>query len=167
MDDLLAQPLAQPRMSAILLAGFAFVSMLLAAIGLYGVMASAVRSSMRELGVRAALGASPERLRRGVLSQALAVTGTGAIVGLVVALAASRLLTKLLFEVSPADPSVDGRLGGSAADRRARRRVCAGPPRDKGRPSTSTPIRIINNNSDWLLVTGAGYWLCSTNSRHQ
>jgi predicted permease len=104
MDELLAQPLAQPRMSAILLAGFAFVSILLAAIGLYGVMAASVRGSMRELGVRAALGASPERLRRGVLAQALAVTGTGAIVGLAVALAASRTLTKLLFEVSPADP---------------------------------------------------------------
>jgi len=104
MDDLIAKPLAQPRMSALLLAGFALVSMLLAAIGLYGVMASSVRGSMRELGVRAALGASPERLRRGVLTQALVVTGTGAVVGLVVALAASRLLTKLLFEVSPADP---------------------------------------------------------------
>ena len=104
MDDLLAQPLAQPRMSALLLAAFAFVSLLLAAIGLYGVMASSVRGSMRELGVRAALGASPERLRRGVLAQALAVTGAGALAGLVVALAASRLLTKLLFEVSPADP---------------------------------------------------------------
>ena len=104
MEDLMAQPLAQPRMSAVLLAGFAFVSMLLAAIGLYGVIASSVRGSMRELGVRAALGASPERLRRGVLAQALMVTGTGAVVGLVAALGASRLLTKLLFEVSPADP---------------------------------------------------------------
>jgi len=104
MDDLLAQPLAQPRMSAALLAGFALVSMLLAAIGLYGVMASAVRGSLRELGVRAALGASPERLRRGVLAQALMVTGSGALAGLVVALAASRLLTSLLYEVSPVDP---------------------------------------------------------------
>ncbi|HUQ84562.1 MAG TPA: ABC transporter permease [Gemmatimonadaceae bacterium] len=104
MADLIAKPLAQPRMSAVLLAGFAFVSLLLAAIGLYGVMASSVRASMRELGVRAALGASPERLRRGVLSQALTVTGVGAVVGLAVALASSRLLSKLLFEVSPADP---------------------------------------------------------------
>jgi ABC-type antimicrobial peptide transport system permease subunit len=59
---------------------------------------------MRELGVRAALGASPERLRRGVLTQALTVTGLGAVVGLAVALAASRLLTKLLFGIRPADP---------------------------------------------------------------
>lgn len=104
MDDLLAQPLAQPRLSALLLAGFAFVSLLLAAIGLYGVMASSVRSSMRELGVRAALGASPERLRRGVLQQALTVAGLGAVVGLAAAWASSRLLSALLFEVSPLDP---------------------------------------------------------------
>jgi ABC-type antimicrobial peptide transport system permease subunit len=104
MNQLLAQPLAQPRMSAVLLAGFALVSMLLAAIGLYGVMASSVRGNMRELGVRAALGASPERLRRGVLSQALTVTGIGAIVGLAVAFGTSQLLAKLLFQVSPADP---------------------------------------------------------------
>jgi putative ABC transport system permease protein len=104
MDDLLAQPLAQPRMSALLLAAFAFVSMLLAAIGLYGVMASSVRSGMRELGVRAALGASPARLRRGVLRQAMAVAGAGAVAGLVAALATSRVIAKLLYEVSPADP---------------------------------------------------------------
>jgi len=104
MDDLIAKPLAQPRMSALLLASFAFVSMLLAAIGLYGVMAASVRGSMRELGVRSALGASPERLRRGVLAQALTVTGAGAVVGIIAALAASQLLTKLLFEVSPVDP---------------------------------------------------------------
>lgn len=104
MEDLLAKPLAQPRLSAFLLGGFAFVSMLLAAIGLYGVMSSTVRGNMRELGVRAALGASPERLRRGVLAHALTVTGAGAAAGLVVALPSSRLLAKLLFEVSPADP---------------------------------------------------------------
>jgi len=67
-------------------------------------MAASVRGSMRELGVRSALGASPERLRRGVLAQALTVTGAGAVVGIIAALAASQLLTKLLFEVSPVDP---------------------------------------------------------------
>lgn len=104
MTDLLSEPLAQPRMSAILLAAFALVSLTLAAIGLYGVMAAAVRGSTRELGVRAALGASPDRLRRGVLRQALGVAGTGALVGLAAALGTSRLLGRLLFEVSATDP---------------------------------------------------------------
>jgi len=105
MDDLLGVPLAQPRMGALLLGAFAFVSMLLAAIGLYGVMASIVGASTRELGVRAALGATPERLRRDVIAQALTTAGVGAAGGLIVALAASRLLTALLFEVSATDPA--------------------------------------------------------------
>lgn len=104
MDELLAAPLAQPRLSAVLLAGFALVSLLLAAIGLYGVMAAAVRQSTRELGVRAALGASPDRLRREILGHAFGLAVAGTLVGLATALVAARLLTTLLYEVSPADP---------------------------------------------------------------
>ena len=112
VDELLATPMAQPRMGALLLAAFAFVSMLLAAIGLYGVMSALVGASTRELGVRAALGASPERLRRAVITQALGMAGAGALAGLVVALGASRLLSTLLFQVSPTDPAS---LGGAVA----------------------------------------------------
>ena len=105
LDDLLATPMAQPRMGALLLGAFALVSMLLAAVGLYGVMSSVVGATTRELGVRAALGASPERLRRAVIGQALGMAGAGAAAGLVVALAGARLLSTLLFEVSPTDPA--------------------------------------------------------------
>jgi putative ABC transport system permease protein len=104
MEDYLAGPMAQPRTNAVLLTSFALVALLLAAIGLYGVLASAVGERTHELGVRAALGATPARLRREVLGQAFAVCGTGAVVGIVGALAASRLLTALLYEVSPTDP---------------------------------------------------------------
>ena len=111
LDELLATPMAQPRMGALLLGAFALVSLLLAAVGLYGVMASVVGASTRELGVRAALGASPERLRRGVIGQALGMAGAGAVAGLVVALAGARLLSALLFQVRPTDPaSIAGAL---------------------------------------------------------
>jgi predicted permease len=108
LDDLLATPMAQPRMGALLLGAFALVSMLLAAVGLYGVMSSVVGAATRELGVRAALGASPERLRRGVIGQALGMAGAGAAAGLAVALAGARLLSALLFQVSPTDPASIG-----------------------------------------------------------
>ena len=104
MDELIAPQLARPRFDAVLLSTFAVAALILAAIGLYGIMASAVAQQTRELGVRMALGATPERLRRMVLGQALRVTGVGAAVGLAAALAGSRLLTSLLFEVSPTDP---------------------------------------------------------------
>jgi predicted permease len=104
MDELLAAPLAQPRMSALLMSVFAVAALLLAAIGLYGLMASIVRERTRELGIRMALGAEPERLRRDVLFHALTVSGAGALVGLIAAFGTSRMLSAILFEVSPADP---------------------------------------------------------------
>ena len=104
MDDVIAPQLVQPRLNALLLSAFAFAALLLAAIGLYGIMASAVSQQTRELGVRLALGATPDRLRAMVLRQALTVAATGALAGLLAALAGSRLLTTMLFEVSPIDP---------------------------------------------------------------
>lgn len=104
MDELLAEPLARPRLSAFLLSGFGIVALLLAAMGLYGMMASTVRDRTRELGIRLALGASPERLRRDVIRSALGITAAGAAVGLVAALATSGLLTSLLYQVRPTDP---------------------------------------------------------------
>lgn len=110
MDDILGEPLAQPRLGALLMSSFGIVALLLAAIGLFGVMASHVRDQTRELGIRIALGATPARVRRDVLAQAGLVAGIGAGVGLVAALATSRLFTTLLFQVSPTDPIA---LGGA------------------------------------------------------
>lgn len=103
-DHLAGGPLAEPRMSALILSVFGVAALLLAALGLYGVMALVVRERSHELGVRQALGASARRLRWSVLGDALAVTAAGTCVGLGVALALSRLLAPLLFEVEPQDP---------------------------------------------------------------
>jgi predicted permease len=104
MDQFLDAPLAQPRMSALLMSGFGLVALLLSAIGLYGVMASAVREQTRELGVRMALGASPKRLLGDVLRRAMGVSAAGAAIGLAVAVLVSRFAQALLFEVGPNDP---------------------------------------------------------------
>ncbi len=110
MDELLDEPLAQPRLGALLMSSFGLVALLLAAIGLYGVMASLVRDQTREIGIRIALGATPARVRSDVLRRAAIVTSVGAVVGLVAASATSRLLAALLFQVSPTDPVA---LGGA------------------------------------------------------
>lgn len=104
MDEILDQPLAQPRLDTLLMSGFSGVALLLAAIGLFGVMASIVRDQTRELGIRIALGATPERVRREVLTRAAIIAGVGLAAGFVVALAGSHLVTSLLFQVSPTDP---------------------------------------------------------------
>jgi predicted permease len=104
MDQILSKPLAQPRLGALLMSSFGGVALLLAAIGLFGVMAALVRDRTRELGIRMALGATPGRVRADVLRRAGVIAGIGVIVGFVAALATSRLLTALLFHVSPTDP---------------------------------------------------------------
>jgi predicted permease len=106
MDEYLGVQLAQPRLSALLLSAFGLVALVLAAVGLYGVMASAVRQQTREIGVRMALGATSARVRREVLGTALGITAIGAAAGVFVALVSSKLLTALLYEVSPTDPVV-------------------------------------------------------------
>ena len=110
MDQILARPLAQPRLGALLMSSFGVVALLLAAIGLFGVMASLVRDQTREFGIRIALGATPGHVLVRVLRQAGMVAGIGAGVGLIAALAVSRLFTSLLFHVSPTDPIA---LGGA------------------------------------------------------
>ncbi len=80
------------------------LALLLAAIGLYGVMSYAVSQSTRELGLRMALGATPSHLLRLVMSRGLALTAVGIIAGTAVALASTRLLGYLLYDVSPRDP---------------------------------------------------------------
>ena len=104
MNQLLAAPLAQPRLSTLILSAFAVIALVLSCLGLYGVVSATVRERTRELGVRMALGATPGRLGREVLSRAVAMLGAGAIAGIVVAFMTSTALRALLFEISPADP---------------------------------------------------------------
>jgi putative ABC transport system permease protein len=104
IDQLIAPQLAAPRFETLLLSIFAVAALVLAAIGLFGITASSVNQQRRELGVRLALGATPGGLQRMVLTQALTLAVAGAVVGLAGALAASRLLTTMLFEISPFDP---------------------------------------------------------------
>jgi predicted permease len=98
-------PLSQPRLGALLLLALGGAAILIAAIGLYGLMASAVRERSRDLSVRIALGATPGRLRREVVGKALGVTTLGVAGGLAGVGFCGRFISGLLFEVGPGDPT--------------------------------------------------------------
>ena len=104
MREWMRAPLARPRLHAWLLAGFGSVALLLASIGLSAAVAWSVRRRYRELGIRIALGAGPNRLRTQVLHEALLPVWVGGAAGIVLALMGSGLLRGLLFQISPADP---------------------------------------------------------------
>jgi predicted permease len=104
LDDVVAQAVAQPRFSTTLLVLFSGLAMLLAAIGIYGVVSYGVGQRTRELGVRVALGARPWDTLRLVLQEGMRTVGIGIAVGLIAALWLTRSLRSLLFEVSPTDP---------------------------------------------------------------
>jgi predicted permease len=99
----LEAPLAQPRLNALLLGVFAAAALVLAAVGLFAVMATMVRQRAREIGIRMAIGATATTIAGMVVRRGLLVSGLGALAGGVGALVANRLLTSLLYEVSPTD----------------------------------------------------------------
>jgi putative ABC transport system permease protein len=103
MDNVVARSTAQ-RLGATMFVSFGMLALLLAGAGIYGVLAVAVTARTREIGVRAALGATPRRISVLVLRQAGALVLTGVVLGAAVALALARYLQSLLFRVQPSDP---------------------------------------------------------------
>ncbi len=105
MEARLGEAIGRARLSAILLGLFGGAALLLAAVGIYGVLSYAVRQRTREIGIRMALGARAEDMRWLVVRRTAALALTGLAIGLAGALAATRVLTTLLYEVTPGDPA--------------------------------------------------------------
>jgi putative ABC transport system permease protein len=103
-SELLERPLARPRFSAFLIVVFGLAALLLAAIGVYALIAASVRQRYTEIGLRMALGATASNVRALVLTEGLRLAGVGAAIGLATAMAATRLLRGLLFNVDALDP---------------------------------------------------------------
>jgi predicted permease len=104
LEARVAQSIARPRLSVWLLTGFSALALLLAAVGIYGVMAYTVAQRTREIGVRMALGADPGNVKRLVVLQGMRPALLGVGVGLLAAFGASRLIGSLLYGVSALDP---------------------------------------------------------------
>ena len=106
MDELLTESIAQRRLNMLLLAAFAGLALLLAAVGIYSVLAYAVRRRVREIGIRLALGAGRGDVLELIVGRSMTWALTGLGVGLAGSVLVTRLLGRLLFEVSPMDPLV-------------------------------------------------------------
>jgi ABC-type antimicrobial peptide transport system permease subunit len=115
LDQLTTNSMASDRVRSLLLAAFAAVAVALAAVGLYGVLAYTVVQRTREIGIRAALGASTASLVALVVRQGMLMTGWGLAVGLGGGLIVSRLLTAFLFGVGPSDPTTIAAVAGMMA----------------------------------------------------
>lgn len=109
-DEQIAASLEQPRIFADLTAGFGVLALVLAAIGIYGIMAYAVSQRTNEIGIRMALGAEPGRVLRMVLGEATWMTVAGMVVGVGAALGLGRLIGSMLYGLKPWDPVT---LGGA------------------------------------------------------
>jgi len=105
IDDLMGQSVAEPRFRTTLLGIFAGVGLLLAAVGIYGVLSYTVGQRIQEIGIRMALGARRRDVLSLVLGQGMALAGLGVAIGLGAALGLSRVLATLLFGVTPTDPT--------------------------------------------------------------
>jgi putative ABC transport system permease protein len=104
LDEVVAERSAERRLAALLTFVFATVALLLAAVGIYGVMSYAVAQRTQEIGIRMALGAEREHVLRMVLRNGTVLALTGIAIGLAAAFALARLIAALLFETSAADP---------------------------------------------------------------
>ncbi|HST19531.1 MAG TPA: FtsX-like permease family protein, partial [Blastocatellia bacterium] len=104
-EMVLSNALAEPRLYTILLGAFAALALILAAVGIYGVMAYSVAERTREIGIRMALGAQASDVLRMVIGQATKLIVAGVAIGLVACVGLTRLIASLLFGVSATDPA--------------------------------------------------------------
>ncbi len=108
MDELFTRSTSESRFSLLLFALFAALAVILAAIGIYGVLATSVAQRTHEIGLRMALGAQKRDVLQLIIGQAMVLVVIGMVVGLLAAIALTRLMTTMLFGVSPTDPITYG-----------------------------------------------------------
>jgi putative ABC transport system permease protein len=104
IDELVAQSLEQPRALSLLIGALSIVALVLSVVGIYGVMAHYVQQTAKDISIRLALGGAPGGVRRLIVGKGLALVGGGVAAGILMALAAARLMSSLFFGVSAADP---------------------------------------------------------------
>ena len=111
LDETLAQSIGEPRFTTSLLSLFAAMALVLAAIGIHGVLSLGVSERVREIGIRMALGARAGDVRARVLGEGLALAASGVAIGFGGALVLTQYLKTLLYSVAPSDPATFAAVG--------------------------------------------------------
>jgi ABC-type antimicrobial peptide transport system permease subunit len=106
MNDVIDRSLASRRFSAQLVGGFAGLALLLASVGIYGVLAYMVGQRSREIGLRMALGANPGEILKMIVTRGVVLASIGVTVGVLLSASAASMITSLLYGVRPHDPAV-------------------------------------------------------------
>jgi putative ABC transport system permease protein len=106
MEELMSASMARRRFSLFLMSAFAGLALLLAAMGIYGLMAFVVSQRVQEFGIRAALGAQPRDILMLAFRPSLVLTAVGTVIGLAASIVVTRLMSSLLFGVSASDPLI-------------------------------------------------------------
>jgi ABC-type antimicrobial peptide transport system permease subunit len=104
LSEAISISLLPARLAGILLGVLGMLALVLAALGIYGVLSYLVRSRTREIGVRVAIGATPRAVAALVVRQAMSWTAAGAVIGVALAAVSTRFLAAFLYGISPADP---------------------------------------------------------------
>lgn len=104
VDEVVADSVARPRFAMTLVSGFSLIALLIASVGIYGLMSYRVVQQTREIGIRLALGATPANVLAQILREGLGIIGLGLLAGAGASLAFARLIQGLLFETDPRDP---------------------------------------------------------------
>jgi len=105
LEDVFAESIARPRLTAVAMSVFAGAALLLAALGVYGIVSYSVSQRSREFGIRVALGAKPSQIVAMVVGQNLRIVAMGLGAGVLAAIPATRLMRGLLYQVGPNDPT--------------------------------------------------------------
>jgi predicted lysophospholipase L1 biosynthesis ABC-type transport system permease subunit len=108
LGQLVDRAVSPRRFLTLLLGGFACCALVLAAIGIYGVVSYSVTQRMQEIGIRMALGASPGQVQRKIVIETIGIVSCGLLIGVVAALALTRLAVSLLYQLEPTDPLTFG-----------------------------------------------------------
>ena len=115
LEEALAETIAPRRFNLLLLGAFASSAFVLALVGIYGVIAYSVAQRTHEIGVRMALGAERREVVRMIVGQGMTIAAAGILAGVAAALALTRVMTSLLYEVTPTDPVTFAAVAGALA----------------------------------------------------